>query len=102
MVEWSKTWDLSCANFPITQVARVRTPLLSSFFFSFRAHCVPENVCYICDYIESRCEKGSGISKYKIKQGRGHEEESKRIVTSPADSSSPPSTEFVREKPASD
>jgi hypothetical protein len=33
MVEWSKTWDLSLLNFPITQVARVRTPLLSSFFF---------------------------------------------------------------------
>ena len=33
MVEWSKTWDLSYMNFPITQVARVRTPLLSSFFF---------------------------------------------------------------------
>lgn len=34
MVEWSKTWVLSYINFPITQVARVRTPLLSSSFFS--------------------------------------------------------------------
>jgi hypothetical protein len=55
MVEWSKTWDLSCVNFPITQVARVRTPLLSSFFFPFRA---PENMCYLREYIESRGEKG--------------------------------------------
>ena len=35
MVEWSKTWDLSCIDFPITQVARVRTPLLSIFFLFF-------------------------------------------------------------------
>ena len=59
MVEWSKTWDLSCMNFPITQVARVRTPLLSSFFFLFRVQCAAENMCYLCEDIESRCEKGA-------------------------------------------
>lgn len=70
MVEWSKTWDLSCINFPITQVARVRTPLLSSPFFLILVQCIQKkNLSYLCEYIESRCEKGSGISKYIIKQG---------------------------------
>jgi hypothetical protein len=66
MVEWSKTWDLSCLNFPITQVARVRTPLLSSpFFFPILVQCVPKNLCYQRQYIESKRENGGGISKYK-------------------------------------
>lgn len=56
MVEWSKTWDLSCLNFPITQVARVRTPLLSSSFFfsksSFSAF--QKDMCYPHEYIESK------------------------------------------------
>ena len=57
MVEWSKTWDLSCVNFPITQVARVRTPLLSLFFFLFDVQCAPENKYYPCEDIESRCDE---------------------------------------------
>ena len=69
MVEWSKTWDLSCSNFPITQVARVRTPLLSSCFFqSFLVLSVhSKKTCAThVKYIESKCENGGGISKYKI------------------------------------
>ena len=99
MVEWSKTWDLSYINFPITQVARVRTPLLSSFFFSIHVVCIPKK----CATYENKPKPDARKrvkSKYKIKKSKCYEE-SRRIVTS-ADSPSSPSIELVREKPALD
>jgi len=38
-------------------------------FFSSMFNAFQKNLSYVCEYIESRCEKGNEISKYIIKQG---------------------------------
>ena len=77
MVEWSKTWDLSLYELPHHASGAGSNPApVIVLFPPTHAHGVPKKILrYLCKYIESRCEKGSETSKYRIKQG------SRRIYT---------------------